>query len=624
MPSPQSIAKALGGEVRGNSVHLSTPGHSRRDRGTVITVDPSAPDGVLVHSFNGGDPLAVKDQLRDAGVLPPLGANDTSSRTHWRETGVYVYDDGGGKPIYRTRRLEADGRGKRFVAERFDAGAWINGLGDCDRLPYRFSDLCLAAEKARETGEPEPTIYFVEGERKADKLASWGLLATAIAFGANGWRDSYGEAFCGSRVVILPDNDGPGAAFAETVKAGIEEHGGEAVILELPGLPPKGDVMDWHGSPADLEALTAKAWAGGALPLPTLDLSSLAGVEPRAKAFAIERLAPLGEVTLFTGAGSAGKSLLGQQIATCAVAGLPVLGLDVMRTPAVYITCEDDDDQLHWRQSKICAALGLGLSDLAGGLHLTSLRGDLDSELAHFEPDGTMKPTQAFGRLVRMMKATASKIVILDNVAHLFTGNENDRGEVTRFVNLLNRLAGDTGAAVLLIGHPNKSGDSYSGSTAWLNAVRSQVFLAHDLETDVRTLTVGKANYAQKGDAVRFLWSEGAFVREQDLPADQAKELASAIRASGDNEIFLKCLRERNRQQRAVSEAKGTNYAPNQFAQMPEAGGIGKVRLEAAMDRLFRIGAIERGELPWKSRERHTAIGLRETAPAGAANGAAN
>jgi RecA-family ATPase len=219
-----------------------------------------------------------------------------------------------------------------------------------------------------------------------------------------------------------------------------------------------------------------------------------------------------------------------------------------------------------------------------------------------------------------MAVATQAQVIILDNVAHLFTGNENDRGDVTRFVNLLNRLAGDTGAAVLLIGHPNKAGADYSGSTAWLNAVRSQVFLHHDRQTDVRTLSIGKANYARTGDAVRFLWDAGAFVREDDLPPDRAKELESTIRASADNELFLVCLRERNKQQRAVSEKKGTNYAPSQFARMPESKGIGKDRLETAMDRLFRISAIERGELPWQSRERHATTGLRETAANGAAN----
>ena len=593
-PSPQSIQKVLGGEVRGNTVHAPTPGHSRKDRGTSVTVDPGAPDGVVVHCFNGGDPLEVKDTLRDAGVLPPLRGGG-GGPTRWREAGVYVYDDGGGKPIYRTRRLERDGS-KKFVAERLEAGEWVSGLGDCVRLPYRFTELCEAAAKARETGEPEPLIYFVEGERKADKLASWGLLATAIAFGANGWREEYGEAFAGGRVVILPDNDVPGVNFAETVKAGIEDYGGEAVILELPGLPPKGDIVDWDGSRADLEALTAKAWAGEALPLPTLDLAALADIEPRAKAFAIERVAPLGEVTLFTGAGSAGKSLLGQQIATCAASGLPCLGLSVIETPAVYLSCEDDQPELHFRLSRICGALGVGMAGLAGKLHLSSLRGALDNELAHFEADGTLKPSAAFGRLVRMMKATAAKIVILDNVAHLFTGNENDRGEVTRFVNLLNRLAGDTGAAVLLIGHPNKSGDSYSGSTAWLNAVRSQVFLEHDLGTDLRTLTVGKANYAAKGEAIRFLWLDGAFVREEDLPPDRAKELDATIRAVGDNELFLKCLAVRNAQERPVSESEySRTFAPLVFSEMAESKRIGRKRLIDAMDRLFRIERIGRG-----------------------------
>src|SRR3546814_9421010 len=145
------------------------------------------------------------------------------------------------------------------------------------------------------------------------------------------------------------------------------------------------------------------------------------------------------------------------------------------------------------------------------------------------------------------MEVTGSKLVFLDNVAHLFTGNENDRGQVTRFVNLLNRLAGNTGAAILLIGQPNKSGDTYSGSTAWLNAVRSQITIDHErdengsvLDLDVRVLTVGKANYARKGEALRFRWHNWAFVRDADLPADHRAEIAANIQASADNEIFLR------------------------------------------------------------------------------------
>lgn len=614
MDPAERITRHYDGDWHGDYGTLPAEGHSKRDRGVSVRAVPDAPDGVLVNTFNGGDPLAEKDRFRRDGLLPERRIGTQSKRESWRCTGTYEYDDGDGNVIYRTRRLEAAGKSKRFVAERLEAGEWVTGLGVLPRLPYRFTELCRAAANARDAGETEPPIYFVEGERKADKLASMGFLATAIAFGANGWREEYGEAFTGSTVFILPDNDEPGRKFAETVKSGVEDHGGVAHIVELPGLPPKGDIMDWAGSADDLRALTAKALTGSLLPLPTLDLAVLATVPPAAKAFAVERLAPLGEVTLFTGPGSAGKSLFGQQLASCAAAGVLCLGLDVMAGPAIYLTCEDDSGQLHWRQSHICRALGLGMADLAGKLHLISLRGALDNELGTFDAEGLIKPTPAFHRLVAMLATTGSKLAILDNVAHLFTGNENDRGDVTRFVNLLNRLAGETGAAIILLGHPNKAGDSYSGSTAWLNAVRSQITVDHDLETDMRTLTVGKANYSRKGEALRFLWHDWAFVLESDLPADDARDLRETVQASADNLLFLTCLRERIRQQRAVSEKLSATYAPKVFATMAESKGIGVKRLEAAMDRLFRINAIERGTLGWDDGHRHPVSGLRETA----------
>lgn len=613
MVSPQSIQQALGGDVRGNSVHLPTDGHSKQDRGTVVTVDPSAPDGILVHSFNGGDPLAVKDRLRGAGLLPPLATKASPEpRARWQETGCYVYDDGDNQPLYRVKRLEAPGQKKRFVAERLEGGAWVNGLGDIDRLPYRFTALCEAGERQRAGGEPE-TIFFVEGERKADKLADWGLLATCIVSGSSGWREEYGECFSEARVVILPDNDSVGMKFAETVKAGIENFGGVAVILELPGLPDKGDIIDWQGDAAQLVELANKALAGDALPMRTLDLAALAKVAPKAKPFAIERVAPVGEVTLFTGPGSAGKSLLGQQIATCAAASIPCLGLNVMAGPAIYVSCEDDEDQLHWRQSCICDALCVSMASLGGKLHLASLRGELDNQLGTFDADGSLKPSSAFHKLSRMMQATGAGIVLLDNVAHLFTGNENDRGEVTRFVNLLNRLASTTGAAILLIGHPNKAGADYSGSTAWLNAVRSQVFLSHDVQTDVRTLTVSKANYTQKGEALRFLWLDGAFVREDELPPDRLAELQATSKAASENDAFLQCLRQRQieGEGRLVGPSPGPNYAPSQFEGMTQAKGHSRAALKQAMERLFTLGLIESHTYRNKTKGRDVTI-IRE------------
>src|SRR4051794_38704955 len=65
------IAQALGGQVTGpNTISIPTTGHSCKDRGTTITLDPAAPGGLLVNSFNGGDPLAVKDRVRELLGMP--------------------------------------------------------------------------------------------------------------------------------------------------------------------------------------------------------------------------------------------------------------------------------------------------------------------------------------------------------------------------------------------------------------------------------------------------------------------------------------------------------------------------------------------------------------------------
>lgn len=374
------------------------------------------------------------------------------------------------------------------------------------------------------------------------------------------------------------------------------------------------DVWQEHGLGAVQEAIRLAFPPRGERPLPTLDLEALSRSPAAKREFVIERIAPLGEVTMLFGPGSGGKSLLGQQLATVAAGGLDqCLGLAVMRTPAVYLTCEDDAGELHWRQEHLCRALRLPMASLADKLHLTSLRGELGNELATFSHDGNMSTTETFGRLARLIGDAEAKLAILDNVAHLFTGNENDRADVTRFVNLLNRLAGQTGAAIILLGHPNKAGDEWSGSTAWNNAVRSRLYLEHDEVTDLRTLTLPKANYSRKGQVVEFRWHDWAFVRDEDLPADTARELEQTAKDNAANAAFLRCLDQRTREKRHVSEKVGANYAPKVFAAMPEAKGFKKHDLVAAMDRLFRTETIERGFLWRDTAEGKDISGLRRT-----------
>lgn len=63
---PRGVARALGGSARGCNVAAPGPGHSRADRSLSIKIDPTAPDGFVVHSFAGDPPIACRDYVRAA------------------------------------------------------------------------------------------------------------------------------------------------------------------------------------------------------------------------------------------------------------------------------------------------------------------------------------------------------------------------------------------------------------------------------------------------------------------------------------------------------------------------------------------------------------------------------
>jgi len=71
----------------------------------------------------------------------------------------------------------------------------------------------------------------------------------------------------GADVVILPDNDQHGRSHLDAVAASLKEVGARVRVLDLPGLPPKGDVVDWAEAGGTAEQLRdliehdARPWA---------------------------------------------------------------------------------------------------------------------------------------------------------------------------------------------------------------------------------------------------------------------------------------------------------------------------------------------------------------------------
>lgn len=171
-----------------------------------------------------------KSSLASNGQTPGDRKDSAAPGTLGEIVATYIYQYEDGSNAFRVTRYKP----KTFIQHRWENGKWISGTSGIRRVPYRLPQI-LAANK---------TIYFVEGEKDVETLEKHGLIATTTPMGANSWDDSYAGYFRGKRVAVIPDNDGPGEAFAKKVAESISMVG-RVKLLRLPGLPEKGDVSDF-------------------------------------------------------------------------------------------------------------------------------------------------------------------------------------------------------------------------------------------------------------------------------------------------------------------------------------------------------------------------------------------
>ncbi|MFC1737748.1 toprim domain-containing protein [Planctomycetota bacterium] len=174
---------------------------------------------------------------------------------------TYDYEDESDKLLYQAVRYEP----RDFRQRRPDGnGGWIWNLQDVRRVLYRLPELLRA--------NPDDWVFIVEGEKDVDRLYNEGLVATTCPMGAGKWNDEYSE-FLNDRtkVAIIPDNDEAGKKHAKKVAESLERVGVKARIVDLQGLPEKGDVSDWldaAGSKDELIKLAEKT-----TPFESIDVS---------------------------------------------------------------------------------------------------------------------------------------------------------------------------------------------------------------------------------------------------------------------------------------------------------------------------------------------------------------
>ena len=196
------------------------------------------------------DAIARACHLEPGDLMAPAGSA-TNGRKAPTIITTYDYRDEGGAILFQVCRLDPKDFRQRRPSPT--GSGWTWGTTGVRRVVYRLDEL---TEQSR--------VWWVEGEKDADRLWSLGLPATTSPGGASAWRAEYAaqiRAVGAVEVIAVPDHDAPGAAYVLTMAAAVTAAGVAVRILELPGLPPKGDVSDWldAGHTADdLVALAAQ------------------------------------------------------------------------------------------------------------------------------------------------------------------------------------------------------------------------------------------------------------------------------------------------------------------------------------------------------------------------------
>jgi hypothetical protein len=230
------------------------PAHE--DRTPSLSISEGNDGRVLMNCFAGCsfDSICQSLGLSVKDLMPADVKSAKSCKSSGKDEieATYAYRDSDGKVVFEVVRL----RPKGFRQRQPDGkGGWIWKVKDVPVIPYRLPEILK---------EKESAVAIVEGEKDCDSLAKIGVLATCNAGGAGKWKPEHSNWLRGRNVCILPDNDAPGRNHARSVALSLQNLAKSVRIVELPDLPPKGDVSDWIAAGGTKDELTRLAQASPA------------------------------------------------------------------------------------------------------------------------------------------------------------------------------------------------------------------------------------------------------------------------------------------------------------------------------------------------------------------------
>ena len=150
---------------------------------------------------------------------------------------------------------------------------------------------------------------------------------------------------------------------------------------------------------------------------------------------------------IITGESKAGKTCLSQNLAVCIAEGLPWLGkFPCEQGKVLYINLEVEEASLFYRFKAMYKALGIPISEEGGNNIIPwNLRG-------HAAPMDKLAP-----KIIRRCRNTGPyKAIVIDPLYKVQQGDENSAEAICSFTNALDKIAHETGAAIIYDHHHPK------------------------------------------------------------------------------------------------------------------------------------------------------------------------